>query len=444
MAQATFNFPKGFLWGTSTSSYQVEGRNQNNQWAAWEQEPGRIFNDDRCGLACDWWGGRWKEDFDRAVEGRQNAHRLSIEWSRVQPAPDRWDEDVLDYYRQMLRGLAERGITPMVTLHHFTDPLWFAEKGGWESEEAPGLFAAYTTRVVEALKEYARLWVTINEPNVYATNGYLASDFPPGIVDFGAAFRVMAGMVRGHAAAYQAIRHIQPQAQVGVAHHYRDFEPARPALPTDIWAAQFFSTQFNNAFSCALANGRLRFAFKSMKIPAAAGTQDFFGMNYYSGDHVAFAPRSLKLNLDLVKRFYPDGSDLSPNQFIANQPGSFWKALKWSAGFHLPILVTENGTEDADDAFRRRYLVQHLHQVWRAVNFGVPVKGYFHWSLVDNFEWSRGWTLRFGLWGLDPETQSRFRRRSGDLYAAVCKENALSSVAVSSFAPEVFSVLFPE
>ena len=131
MPIATFNFPRGFLWGTATSSHQVEGNNNNNNFWEWEQEPGKIIHDHKSGLACDWWGGRWREDFDRIIENDQNAHRLSIEWSRVQPTPDRWDEDALEHYRQMLRRLVEHKITPMVTLHHFCDPIWISELGGW-------------------------------------------------------------------------------------------------------------------------------------------------------------------------------------------------------------------------------------------------------------------------------------------------------------------------
>ena len=130
MAEATFTFPRGFLWGTATSAHQVEGHNTNNNWFTWEQD-GHINDGSISGAACGWWGGRWREDFDRAAETGQNAHRLSIEWSRIQPTPDRWDEDALDKYRQMVRGAKERGITPMVTLHHFTDPIWLTEMGGW-------------------------------------------------------------------------------------------------------------------------------------------------------------------------------------------------------------------------------------------------------------------------------------------------------------------------
>ena len=177
MAKATIQFPRGFLWGTATAAHQVEGQNKNNNWYAWE-EAGNTEH--KSNLACDWWSGRWKEDFDRAAETGQNAHRLSVEWSRIQPERDRWDNSALERYREMLRGLNERNMTAMVTLHHFTDPLWFMELGGWESNEAPQLFADFVGRAVEAFKEYTNLWVTINEPNVYAYSGYVAGLFPPG------------------------------------------------------------------------------------------------------------------------------------------------------------------------------------------------------------------------------------------------------------------------
>src|SRR5687768_6949253 len=182
MPQATYHFPRGFLWGTATAAHQVEGNNTNNQWWKWEQDG---HTNGTSGLACDWWGGRWREDFDRAAEGQQNAHRLSIEWSRIQPTPDHWDENALDRYRDMVRGLAERGMTPIVTLHHFSDPLWLAEKGGWERGAVSGHFEKYVRKVVEALKEYVTLWCTINEPNVLFAFGWVYGAFPPGKRDIG-------------------------------------------------------------------------------------------------------------------------------------------------------------------------------------------------------------------------------------------------------------------
>ncbi len=441
MPQATYHFPNGFLWGTATSSHQVEGNNTNNNWAAWEAEEGRIKYGHKAGLACDWWGGRWKEDFDRAADTGQNAHRLSIEWSRIQPKPDGWNEEALNYYREMIRGLEQRNMTPLVTLHHFSDPLWLVELGGWENTEVPGLFEKYVAKVVEALKEYVSLWVTINEPNVYAYGGYLGGGFPPGKNDLGAAFSVLSNMVRAHALAYRTIHRIQKQSRVGIALNYRSFAPKRAASPFDRWMAGFLHSNFNLSFIRAITDGAFRFALKRTIIPEAAKTQDYIGINYYSRDWVAFKP--LAFNSLFHNLSYPQNADLSDTGFIANIPDGMFEALKWANGFKLPIIVTENGVEDADDHLRPRYTIQHIHQMWRAVNFNYPIKGYFHWSLVDNFEWERGWTQRFGLWGLDPETQVRTRRTSVDVYANICQRNGITSEMVEKYAPEVFSALFP-
>jgi beta-glucosidase len=441
MAQATFHFPRGFLWGTATSSYQVEGNNTNNNWWAWEQEPGRILQGHKSGMACDWWNGRWREDFDRAAQGGQNAHRLSIEWSRIQPAPDRWDEDALDRYREMLRGLHERGLTPMVTLHHFTDPLWLTEMGGWENELVVGYFEKYVNKAVEALREYASLWVTINEPNVYTASGYVLGDFPGGKQDIGTALQVLTHMLRGHAAAYRVIHSLQLGALVGVAINYRGFQAAKNWFPLDHLAAGLQSQTFNDLFPRTIHEGVMKFSFWRRRIPEAKGTQDFVGINYYTVDRVAF---NLRKSQELFgRRFYPPGADLSDTGFIANEPQGMFDALKWGLQFNLPIYVTENGVEDQDDHLRPRYLAQHIHQVWRGVNFNWPVRGYFQWTLVDNFEWERGWTQRFGLWELNVETQARRKRPSADLYAEICAENGLSSEMVAKYAPEVLEVLFP-
>lgn len=449
MPKASIHFPEGFLWGTASAAHQVEGRNDNNSWSAWEQESGRIEGGAKAGAACDWWGGRWKEDMDRAAETGQNAHRFSVEWSRVQPAFDRWDENALDVYRQMARGMLQRKITPMLTLHHFTDPLWFCEPGktdndqeygGWERDDAPELFGRYVRKVVTALKEYVSLWITINEPNVFLTGGWLGGAFPPGKNNPKLAFRVAVNLVKAHAIAYQIIHELQPEAQVGIAHHYRNFSPARPwFLPDRILAKTIFQS-FNHGFLDPLKTGKMKLLNMRASIPEAAGTQDFVGVNYYSKDLATFIFNPKKLFLKLS---FPKNALLSPTGFIANLPEGMFEAIKWALQFKKPIYITENGVEDAGDTLRPRYIIEHLFQVWRAVNFTWPVRGYFHWSLVDNFEWERAWNQRFGLWGLDVETQRRIRRRSVDLYAAICRENGITSDMVQEYTPQIYSQLFP-
>lgn len=438
--QATYHFPRGFLWGTATAAHQVEGNNTNNQWWKWEQEG---HTQGTSSLADDWWGGRWKEDFDRAAEGGQNAHRMSVEWSRIQPTPDTWDEDVLERYRVMLRGLRERGMTPMITLHHFSDPLWFYEMDGWENEQAVPLFEKFVRKSVEALKEYCTLWCTINEPNVYALSGYVAGNFPTKRRGIRVAMHVMANMLKGHAAAYRAIHEIQREARVGFAHHHRPMISKRSWSPLDRLMRKLRYDAFNMAFPSGLSTGTMRSPVGNFPVPEAKGTQDFLGLNYYSVDTVSFhlgKPREL-----FTYSEFSSDADLSTNGFIANIPTGLFETIKWAVRAYpnLPILITENGVEDSEDSLRRRYLAQHIHQMWRAVNFNWPVKGYFHWTLVDNFEWERGWTQRFGLWGLDVDTQKRIKRPSADLYAEICKENGLSSEMVRKYCPEVFDQLFP-
>ena len=413
----------------------------NNNWYAWEQSPGKILDGGVSGLACDWWGGRWREDFDRAGESGQNAHRLSIEWSRIQPAPDRWDEEALDYYRQMVRGLVERGITPMVTLHHFTDPLWITEIGAWESEKTCELFEKYVRKVVVALKEYVNLWVTINEPNVLATVGYVTCAFPPGTPDVRLAFEVMGNLARGHTRAYHAIHELQPEARVSIALNYRGFHPKKRWFPMDQLASSLINRLYNNFFPHAFFTGELNYVFRKEVLPKAKGTQDFFGLNYYTDELIAFD--LTRPQEGFTSRSFPPNAELSPSGFIANSPNGFFTAMKWARTFRLPIIITENGIEDSRDELRPCYLADHIHQLWKAANFSYGIKGYFHWSLVDNFEWDRGWTQRFGLWGLDTKTQARQRRRSADFYAAICTANGLSTEMVSEYAPAAFERIFP-
>ena len=441
MPDAIYRFPEDFLWGTATSSHQVEGGNTNNNWFAWENEPGRIVNGQKSGLACDWWGGRWKEDLQNAANDGQNSHRLSIEWSRIQPALDHWDDEALEHYRQIIKGMLSLGLKPMVTLHHFTDPLWLYARGGWEDDQSPEYFAAYVRKVVSALSDLVDLWVTINEPAVYVTGGYIEGNFPPGKSDLGAAFKVMRNLLKGHAAAYRIIHELQPHAQAGYAKNYRGFEPARNWFLPDIWMANFQSASFNDAFSNALVDGRLRFALKSELVPEAIGTQDFVGVNYYTLERVIFKP--FAFGDILSRRFFPKDAELSETGFIANLPRGMAAALKWAHKFKLPIYITENGVEDSTDSLRPSYTVQHLHEIWRVANFNWNIKGYFHWSQVDNFEWERAWTQRFGLWGLDVESQQRIRRPSVDMYAAICRENSISSDTVRKYAPHAFEKLFP-
>jgi beta-glucosidase len=329
----------------------------------------------------------------------------------------------------------------MVTLHHFTTPQWMNDRGGWSNEAAVTHFERFVRKAVGALKDLVDTWVTINEPNLIGYLAYLTGVFPPGGHSVSKTFAALRYVVEAHAAAYHAIHEIQPQARVGLAHHYRGLQPANPTSLLDRWIARFRSRIFNDVIAEAVHTGRLRLPGASQRIPQAARTQDFIGLNYYSTEQFGFSLRHPARALTVGE--YPQDADLSPSGFIANTPEGFWLALQWANRFGRPIIVTENGIEDSEDTIRPRYLALHLHQLWRATNFNWPIEGYYHWSLVDNFEWDRGWTQRFGLYALDVETQERTERPSARFYAEICHANALSSDMVERYAPEVLEAMFP-
>lgn len=435
MERSLYTFPKGFLWGSATAAHQVEGGNTNNNWYIWEQTPGKIIGGARAELACDWWNGRWKEDLTHAVEDGQNAHRLSIEWSRIEPLPGQWDEAAIQAYWEMIKGIKILGLKPMVTLHHFTDPIWIYEKGGWENDETPAFFVRFVEKIVPVLQDLVDMWITINEPDVYSFSGYMTGEFPPGKSDPQAAFRVLANLVRGHAMAYHAIHALQPRALVGFAKNYRSIVPARTWFPPDHWIRNFSHNAFNNAFANTLLDGKLRFILWKESIPQAIGTQDYIGVNYYTRDNIKFNVLSAKSFFQ--ERFFTPNAELSENGFIATEPDGFAESLKWARRYRVPIYITENGVEDSRDAMRPRYLVSHVLEMWKAIQNGMDIRGYVHWSQIDNFEWERAWTQRFGLWGLDVETQQRIRRPSVDIYREICEQNAIPVENVLRYTPEL-------
>jgi beta-glucosidase len=436
---ATLTFPERFLWGVATSSHQYEGECLNNQWHAWELG-GHIKTGDTCGLACDWWRNA-ERDFDLARELGLNALRLSLEWSRIEPRPGEWDAAAFARYREMLGGLRQRGIEPMVTLHHFTHPLWLEERGGFLAPDAVERFARYSERVVQQLSDLCDFWCTINEPNIYAIVGYLIGDFPPGRKgDFRAAIRVQASMARAHAAAYHAIHRIQPSARVGWAQQHNFFDPANPRSPLDRFAAHQINENFNGFFPRAVRIGRASFpgSLFAGDLKAARDTCDYYGVNLYYRDLVSFDLK--KPGEAFSKRSVAPGAPRSdqPYQFSWGEvyPDGIARIAQQLAPLGKPIYITEHGVADAADRLRPWLLVRAARALHDAVSAGADVRGYFHWSLVDNFEWAEGWRTRFGLTALDVATQVRTLRPSAHLYSAFAHANALTPEIVAEYAPD--------
>jgi beta-glucosidase len=299
----------------------------------------------------------------------------------------------------------------------------------------------FTEKVVGALSEYCDLWCTINEPLIRATLGYVQGKHPPGLQNLQLGLSVATNLLRAHAAAYHAIHRLQPGARVGFAHHMRLFDRARSWMPLDRTIAGVQNWLINEAWLLAVLDGWLRPPLGRGRLPHLAGTLDYIGLNYYTRVLVAFDPRA-KDNV-YGRNFHAAEAEISDGGYGEIYPEGLFRCLKRLARTGRPIYITENGLPDADDDQRPRFLITHLYQVWRALNFNWPVRGYYHWSLVDNFEWAEGWSLRFGLVELDPETQARRVRPSGELYAEICKTGTLTSDMVARYAPDVREQLFP-
>jgi beta-glucosidase len=406
-------FPDGFLWGCATAAHQVEGGNHANDWWEFEQR-GRILTGDSSDPACDMYH-RYPEDFALLRSLRSNAHRLSIEWSRVEPRPGEFDQAQIDHYRRVLTALREQGMAAMVTLHHFTSPTWFTRRGGWAASGAVGGWLPFVRRVAEELGELVTLWCTLNEPNIYAYQGWLNGEFPPGrrgdLVGF---VRVLANLRSGHEAAYRELRRITPDVPAGIAQHKWLMLPVTPG-PLDRFAAgsaQFFMDRWP-------ANpGRWE---RVVEAPA-----DYVGLNHYSGSLVAFdlgRPQE-----GFARRFNPPG--LPETDFHwAVEPRWIRTCLDELRPLDRPIYVTENGMAVADDRRRAEFLPAVLGQVWEAIRDGADVRGYFHWSSHDNFEWAHGYSMRFGLIGVDLATQERTVKPSAHVFARIAGANALPEAA---------------
>ncbi len=436
MSAVLRRFPDSFLWGAATSAHQVEGGNRANDWWRFEQMPGKIHAGDVSGDACRHYQ-RFDEDFALAAADGHNLHRLSIEWSRIEPERGRIDSEAIAHYHAVFASLARNALKPVVTLHHFTNPLWIADKGGWENSETIQCFCEFVKRCAHEYGGEVDWWCTINEPEVYAFRSYSEGVWPPAKHDESAALCVMANLLEAHGRAYRILheedRHDADgdghAAWVGFAKHHPQLEPARPWFPLDVLRAYFENAVFNDAVEQAVVTGDIRLGIpgaRSVKrhVPALEDSLDWFGLNYYTRW--------------MVKMFAPDPHVTRPGAPRTDLGWEIWprgleEALVRVARLGKPVLVTENGFADATDTFRPRALVASLLHLGRALDRGANVIGYTHWSLMDNFEWADGYKGCFGLYRVDFSDPAlpRTRTRSADLYARIAKANAITSDLVA-------------
>ena len=352
-----------------------------------------------------------------------------------------FDDAALERYSAILRSLRARSIDPMLTLHHFSNPLWLARLGGWESRETVALFARFVRRTVEVLGQYCDLWCTVNEPNLYSYKGYVEGSFPPGETSLKRMRAVTRNLLAGHAAAYREIHDLQPKARVGLAHNMRILDPVDPQLGRDRRAARAADLAYNQAALTALTKGRWPRPVGFGLAWKLRGTLDWIGLNYCARDLVTSDGR--QEDPVFKRRRHEEGAELLDGDRGEFYPRGMFRTIQRLSRLGLPIYITQNGIPDDDDDQRPRYMISHLHQMWRAIQLCYPVMGYYHRTLVDDFEWDDGWTLRFGLIQFDPRTRDRAPRPSAGLYSDIIRANAITPKIIDAYAPRLRSQLLP-
>ncbi len=409
------NFPKNFLWGSSTSAYQVEG-GITNDWSEWEKENAERLAREAKDYWQDWQQEKFPEMFnppnyicgeavnsynmvDEDIECIKklnlNAYRFGIEWARLEPEKGKIDQKEISHYREFIKKLKQNNIEPVLTIWHWTNPLWVSKSGGWENKKNIQDFIRFSEVVVKELGDLVTYWVTLNEPMMHIGHGYLDGKFPPNHKkSFLRALKVFKNFVQAHKEIYKIIHKNNPKAQVSIAMTTGYFSSASGWNPIELLIVKL-GHYFRNEWFLKKVGGYL----------------DYIGMNYYHHDRIVWHP-PFKKNLN--KQVNDRGWEIYPE--------GIYHVLKSYKKFKKPILILENGTADADDDHRADFIKDHLYHVGRAIQEGVDVRGYFYWSLLDNFEWAEGFWPRFGLFRVD-ENFRRIPRSSCRVYADICKNN---------------------
>jgi len=388
-------FPSDFLWGVATSSHQVEGGNTNNDWYEWEKK-GKTSEES--GIACDSWN-RYEEDNNLVKDLGCNAYRFSLEWSRIEPQEGQFSNEAIEHYRKILLDMKQKGIKRVITLNHWTLPLWFSKKYGWHKKESVEKFSVYCRKVMEGLGAEMDMIITLNEPRLTINRGYGKGDFPPGKKNPFLYLRARKNLIKAHKASYKIVKKIRSDLPCGITQYVNDFDWLGKGKAGN-WITEKIEDFYN------------------WKIFQEIGeNQDFIGLNYYSGYEISFRRPFVKMKAqneirsDFGWGFSPEGI----HEVIMDA----WKKFK------KPIYIFENGAADAEDKIRAKYIAGHLKWIHEAIEEGADVRGYFHWSLLDNFEWNAGYSMKFGLYEVDRNTMERKVRGSAMEYANICKSNEL-------------------
>jgi beta-glucosidase len=420
-------FPKGFLWGAGTSSHQVEG-NVKNDWADWEPGnakrkvkeakkkswPNYILNNYPnplqkenyiSGRACDHYK-LFDKDFDIARELSHNAHKFSIEWSRVEPEEGKFDFKELDHYANVIRSLRNRSIEPIIVLWHWGNPKWIGKIGGWENKRTVDYYVRYVERLLKhpGIKNNVKYWMPLNEFQAYIGYSYLGGILPPQKKSLWKSYKVLKNLVAAQRKAYTLIHRLENKnVLVGASHHAAHHSPFNPK-------------NFLNVLFVKL----LDYVKKDLIINMIDSCQDFIGLQIYRHERIRFWPGG-RYGIAKIDNEKLDTTDMGWEIY----PKGIYYTLKYLKKFNLPIYITENGIADAEDKKRTKFINDHLYWTHKAIQEGVDVKGYFYWSLMDNLELAEGFWPRFGLLEVDYLTMKRKIRPSALKYAKICKNNFL-------------------
>ncbi|MFB0563469.1 MAG: glycoside hydrolase family 1 protein [Candidatus Lokiarchaeia archaeon] len=425
-------FPSGFLWGAATSAHQVEGNNTNNHWWAWEQEGGHIHDGSVSGRASDQYN-LYEKDFELAKELGHNVHRFSIEWSRIEPKEGKWSEKEIEHYRNVIQALLDRNIIPMVTLHHFTNPIWLQDKGGWLNPESVDLFERYTRVVVETMGDLITFYNTINEPMIVAVNEYLFGIWPPCKRELPEYLTVGKHLLMAHGKSYRAIHEtvkdkgfkIKPKA--GIVKQIPFFAPLDTNSEEDAQQAKLMDDNFNRWYLDGIHTGILAQPFgKGEELEYLKDSWDFIGVNWYTRILATPLPETETEEQPTLSMNIPEGAETTDMGWEV-YPEGFYHSLMSVKKYKKPVYVTENGIATLNDEQRCRYIIRHLYQLHRAMEDDLDIKGYMYWSLIDNFEWAEGFAKRFGIIEVNYDTMERKPRPSAFLYQDIIKNNKITT-----------------
>ena len=439
-------FPRDFSWGTATAAHQVEGNNTNNNWYQWEysfDENGksRIHNNQKSGFSVDHWNN-YPDDIKLMKDLGVNHYRFSIEWSRVEPSKGFIDQDALEHYRLICDELVSNNITPVVTLHHFTHPIWFEEMGAFERKENIQYFISYSDTVFKFLNDLVPIWCTINEPAVFVSQGYFNGVFPPGKKDPKLAAIVLGNLLDSHVELYKHLKSTPAgkNSKIGIVKNIFQFEPYQRWNIMDWAVSSMLDSVFNSSIINYFKTGNFDFhlplqARLSFQNPEAISSMDFIGLNYYSHYLVSARPdikepfvleRPNEIQTDMDYSIYPEG---------------FYRALHTIKKLGAPIYVTENGIADKDDTRRSLFINRYIYAMYKAMREGVDIRGYFYWTLMDNFEWAEGYDKKFGLYSVDFKSQKRTLREGSNSFKKIINKPGVYNrdylVKVGQSAPEI-------